>query len=152
MYARLPATQLAEQQKEFKPRGEMVRADIDIEQFNPVTIDFLNLVMLIQSRRANDGIVEKMMRFSSPDFEQELFDDLLRKRNRHLLEEIQTRLAQSKHRIVPWGAAHMPEIAREIQKAGFHLSETKEYVVIQFGTATQKSKPAGEQDTSDNSE
>jgi hypothetical protein len=33
---------------------------------------------------------------------------------------------------VPWGAAHMPGIAREILKSGFHLAETREYVVIRF--------------------
>jgi hypothetical protein len=34
--------------------------------------------------------------------------------------------------MVPWGVAHMPGVAREIQKAGFHLQEIHEYVVIRF--------------------
>jgi len=34
--------------------------------------------------------------------------------------------------MVPWGAAHMPGIAREIIKSGFHLAETREYMVIRF--------------------
>ena len=38
-------------------------------------------------------------------------DDLLRKRNRRRLGEIHARLSQWENIIVPWGAAHMPEIA-----------------------------------------
>jgi hypothetical protein len=37
----------------------------------------------------------------------------------------------------------MPGIAKEIQKAGFRLEETKEYVVIRFRSAGDKSKSAG---------
>ena len=44
---------------------------------------------------------------------------------------------------MPWGVAHMPGIAKEIQKAGFRLEETKEYVVIRFRSVGDKSKSAG---------
>jgi hypothetical protein len=43
-------------------------------------------------------------------------------------------LPQSDNIIVPWGAAHMPGLAKEIQKSGFRLDETREYVVIRFGS------------------
>jgi hypothetical protein len=46
--------------------------------------------------------------------------------------EIQHHLQSSDNLMVPWGAAHMPGIAKGIQKAGFHLAETREYVVIPF--------------------
>ncbi len=42
-------------------------------------------------------------------------------------------LPQSDNIMVPWGVAHMPGIAREIQKAGFRLDDTQEFMVIQFG-------------------
>jgi len=69
---------------------------------------------------------------TTPDFQEQLLADLLQKRNQHLLEEIQTYLPQSEHLIVPWGVAHMPGIARQIQKSGFKLAETREYEVIRF--------------------
>jgi len=48
--------------------------------------------------------VQKALQYSpSPDFQKQVFGDLLRKRNRHLLDEIQTRLPQSDNIIVPWG-------------------------------------------------
>jgi hypothetical protein len=145
-YQRMAASLgVAEQVKEFKPsRGEMVRADVDVEQFTTNTIDLLNLVMLIHSKGVNAGNVLQLMQFSPPHFEEELFEDLLRKRNRHLLEEIHARLSQSENIIVPWGAAHMPEIAKEIQKSGFRVDETQEYVAIRFRSARNESKSAGE--------
>jgi hypothetical protein len=135
---------LAEQHEAFNPtQGEMVRADVDVEQFTTNTIGLLNLAMLIHSKGLNAETLLEMLRFSpSPHYEEDLLDDLLRKRNRHLLEELQTRLSETEHIIVPWGAAHMPEIAAKIQKAGFRLVETRDYLVIQFGSASNQTKAA----------
>jgi hypothetical protein len=76
--------------------------------------------------------------------EARLFDDILEKRNQHLWGEIQKRLSQTDHIVVPWGAAHMPEIAAEIQQAGFKLDDTQRYVVIRFGTGRNKIKQGPE--------
>ena len=133
---------VTEQQKEFKPQGRIVRADVDIGIFTTNTINFLNLVMLIQSRGANGETLPKLMQYSeAANFQDELFEDLLGKRNQRLLEEIQTQLAQSDLIIVPWGAGHMPGIARGLQKAGFHVIETQEHMAIRFGS--DESKGAG---------
>jgi hypothetical protein len=133
---------LAEQAKEFQPsRGALVHADVDVEQFATDTIDFLNLVMLIHAQGLNPENTLKLLQYSPPPRVQEQFlEDLLRKRNRHLLEEILARLAQSENIIVPWGAAHMPEIAREIQKSGFRLDATREFMAIRFRSVRNTSK------------
>jgi hypothetical protein len=68
-----------------------------------------------------------------PNIQEQVFDDILFKRNQHLLGEIKTHLEKSATLIVPWGAAHMPGIEDGIQKAGFHLEETQEYLIIRFG-------------------
>ena len=63
----------------------------------------------------------------------EVINDLLHKRNQHLVGEIQSHLSESDNIMVPWGVAHMPGISKEIQKAGFRLVATQEYMLIQFG-------------------
>jgi TraB/PrgY/gumN family len=138
---------VAEQQKEFRPiQGEIVRADVDVEQFTTNTIGFLNLIMLVHSKGLNAEILMQIVQYSpSPGFEQELFDDLLRKRNRHLVEELRSRLSQSEQFVVPWGAAHMPGIEREIQKLGFRLDETRDFTAIRFRSAGKQSKVAEEE-------
>jgi len=125
---------LAEQHEQFAPtRGEMVRADVDVGQFSKNTIDLLNLVMLVHAQGVNAENLRMLLQFSPPpDFENQLFDDLLRKRNQHLFKEIHAWLPQSDNVMVPWGVAHMPGIAGEIQKSGFRLSECRDYEVIRF--------------------
>ena len=138
---------LVEQQQEFKPRGEIFRADIDVEEFTTNTIALLNLIMLVHSKGVNDQTMLKLTQYvPPPHYEKELFDDLLRKRNQHLLEEIHAHLSESENIIVPWGAAHMPEIAKEIQKVGFRLKETQEYTVIRFGSVENKNSNLGKKE------
>ena len=67
--------------------------------------------MRIHSKGLNVATLVELMEYSPPPgFEKELFDDLLRKRNRHLLDEVKARLPETENIVVPWGAAHMPEI------------------------------------------
>jgi hypothetical protein len=125
---------LVEQVKTFKPQGETVRADIDVDQFSTNTINLLNLVMLFHTRGLRDAATMAALATYSPppNVEEELIDDIVRKRNRHLLEKLQNELPRSNILVVPWGAAHMPAISKAIQDEGFHLVETREYTVIPF--------------------
>ncbi|SPE52599.1 conserved membrane hypothetical protein [Verrucomicrobia bacterium] len=138
---------LAEQETAFEPsRGELVAADVDVEQFTTQTIDFLNLAMLLHVRGVNLNTVRELAEYSPPPHLQEqLLDDLLTKRNRHLLGELHARLSESDDIVVPWGVAHMPEIAKDIQKSGFRLEQTQEYVVIRFRPAGHKSNTAAKE-------
>jgi hypothetical protein len=133
---------LSEQQQEFKPiETETMRADVDVEQFSTNTIGFLNLAMRIHSKGVTFETVLPLLHYSPPpDFEEQLWDDLLTKRNEHLVEELKNRLADSDAIIIPWGAAHMPGISKEILKAGFRVEETKDYKVVRFGSRARKGR------------
>ena len=137
---------LAEQHAEFAPtRGRKVRADVDISLFSTNTLAMLNLVMLVHARGVTPEVMQQLMLYpQSPQLEKELFDDLLNKRNAHLLEELNARLAQTDHLIVPWGVAHMPGISKAILKEGFHLTETHDYMVIQFRGGGNQVRSAGQ--------
>ena len=133
---------LSEQHEKFAPtRGEVVPADIDVSEFSTNTLALLNLVFRLHNGKLDADLIQKMMALETPDLPDELMSDLLLKRNRHLLEQIQLHLPETEHIVLPWGVAHMPEIAREIQKFGFHPTETNSYVVIRFHGAG-KSAPA----------
>lgn len=136
---------LAEQQEEFNPiQSEIVPADVDVEQFGTNTLAFMNLVMLVHAKGASLENVLKMVQYTPPPgFHEELLADLLWNRNRHLLGEIEARLPETQLIIVPWGAAHIPQIAREIQKSGFRLDETRDYFVIRFGSAGRNNVERG---------
>ncbi|HXE42344.1 MAG TPA: hypothetical protein VN516_04900, partial [Candidatus Baltobacteraceae bacterium] len=88
---------LAEQHETFAPNPqEVVRADVDVGIFSRETIDFLNLIMLFHSRGMTPENLSKFLQFNPPPgFEKRLFDDLLVKRNEHLLGEIRAHLETS---------------------------------------------------------
>jgi hypothetical protein len=131
---------LAEQHEAFHPvRVDIVMADVDVEDFRTNTIGFLNLIMLVHAKGLSPENVLKVLTFTPPPrFEEELFDDLLRKRNEHLMEELRLHLPESDTIVVPWGAAHMPGLSKAVQAAGFRLAETREFTVIRFGGSKEK--------------
>jgi hypothetical protein len=146
-YARMAhALHLSQQETQFEPtHGEMVDADVDVDQFSTNTINFMNLVMLFHSKGVNPATVQAALEYSPPpDFLDQLTQDLLRNRNRHLLEQIQTWLPRSDDLIIPWGVAHMPEISKEIQESGFHLVGTREYTLIRFHFSGNQRHAAGQ--------
>jgi hypothetical protein len=126
---------LSEQHEKFTPvQGEMVRADVDIDQFSTSTIGLLNVAMLIHAKGINPETILALLTCPQPPgFQDQLIEDLVTKRNHHLLEVMRSRLPKSQDIIIPWGAMHMPGIAREIEKDGFHFTESTNYTVISFG-------------------
>lgn len=123
-----------EQVKVFKPRGEIVNADVDISSFSPATRELLKTAMLLHAKGVTAETLPILMQPTPPGLEKQLIDDILTKRNQHLLGVLRERLPSSTHIVVPWGAAHMPEIAREILKLGFRQTETEDFLAIRFGS------------------
>lgn len=118
----------------FKPQGELVAADVDMSSFSPATLGLLKTAMLIHAKGVTAETLPLLMKPTPPGLEKQLMEDILTKRNHHLLGVIRERLPTSEDIIVPWGAAHMPELAREIRKMGFRLVDTREFLAIRFGS------------------
>jgi hypothetical protein len=121
-----------EQGQFFKPRGTIVAADLDMRDFSPSTLGVLKSVMLINEKGLTPETLPLILKPMPPGWEEDLWDDLLTKRNRHLLGVLDEHLPTSEIILVPWGAAHMPEIHREIQKLGFRVVETRDHMAIRF--------------------
>jgi len=136
---------VAEQHEEFTPvHGEWVAADVDVGQFSTNTIALLNMVMRLHSKGLTPENILEVTAYKPPaHFEEQLWDDLLTKRNEHVVREMNSRLATSDYIVIPWGAAHMAGIAREIQKLGFRLHETEEFLAIRFRFLDSKNHKKG---------
>ncbi len=126
---------LEEQHEDFKlQQGELVRADVDVSDFSSNTLALLNIVGLVHSEGVNAHTMSLLMGYSpTEDMEQQLLDDILLKRNAHVLAELRARLPNANDFIIPWGAAHMAGISKKIQKCGFRLVATHDFVAIHFG-------------------
>ncbi len=123
-----------EQQQAFKPRGLLVPADVDMSEFSPATREMLKNAMLIHTQGITPETLPYLMKPTPKGLEKQLMEDILTKRNQHLLKVLHEKLEHAEHIVIPWGAAHMPEIAREIQKTGFRLKNTHNHLAIRFGS------------------
>jgi hypothetical protein len=114
-------------------RGIYVRADVDVQDFSTNTIGMLNLAALVYSEGLDAHTIMLLLQCQpAPDVQQQVLNDVLLKRNAHLLGELNARLPKFDSFIIPWGAMHMVGISREIQKSGFHLVETHDFTAIRF--------------------
>ena len=61
-----------------------------------------------------------------------VINDIVNKRNKVLLQHLQSSLPVSDSIIIPWGAMHMPGIQAELFKMGFKPGKTQERLAIAF--------------------
>jgi hypothetical protein len=134
------------------PAGnDILRADIDISDFNRDTIAFLNSV----GKRINEGasFVATFMALNewaekelTPELNQTIMDDILHKRSKALISHLDIALANYETVVVPWGALHMSEIEEAVLKRGFVLHEKKYRVSIDFWKMFLAMLPFGNSD------
>ena len=125
---------LEEQHDNFEPTQGLARqADVDVDQFAATTLELLNLFTLIHTKGPSLALwVDLMSKGQDPRLAEQLWRDLLTLRNEHLLKEIRIALTETGTVMVPWGAAHMPGLAQEIQNDGFKLSSSHKYQIVNF--------------------
>jgi hypothetical protein len=126
------AAGVVEQQKHFEPKGRLVPADIDMADLSKETREMLKDAMLIHSKGITEETLPILMKPAPPDLRQRLMDDILTKRNQHLLKVVERELPNARQIIIPWGAAHMPEIASELHRQGFETVSSREMMSIRF--------------------
>ncbi|MEY4386880.1 MAG: hypothetical protein RLY20_2163 [Verrucomicrobiota bacterium] len=134
---------LTEQHEEFRPpEVSLVRADVDVSDFGTNTLAFLNLIIRFNSTGGDADTLRQLLLFQPPPgFERDLFNDILHKRNEHLLSVIKQELSSSELLVVPWGAAHMPEISRALEKDGFHATAIEDRTAISFQSSRSAPTP-----------
>ena len=116
---------------------DILRADIDLQNFDPRTIEVLNAIgtYLLNSSSLSSGYLE----FSqwaeqniNPETNQVLMDDLVNKRNQAVLSYLPKGLEKYRTLLIPWGALHMPGLEDAVRDRGFALQESHERLSIDF--------------------
>jgi hypothetical protein len=107
------------------------RADLDIDDFAPETILVLEEMAILHSKPLSISrlilFISKMEK--SPQLSENLWYDLLTKRNNHLLNRIDESFEKFDAVVVPWGAMHMPGVSEELQNKNFKITSQQEYPV-----------------------
>lgn len=115
-----------------KKAPDAIRSDIDVSEFSPATLEFLQGVGRAMSALKSEdsaAIAEALSSFKEPDLEP-LLEDIIHKRNVRVLEGIHSALSNYEHVAVPWGVAHMPEIERELLKQKAQRTDAKRVQVF----------------------
>jgi hypothetical protein len=130
-------TGVMDRRKEHERKPHIIRADVDIRQFNPQTIEFLNVMgeYLLGGTSLWEGLqsygkwAEENM---SDELVETIMDDILHRRNRELTRHLESALEKYESIIIPWGAIHMPGIEEAVIDRGALLEGTTERRSIDF--------------------
>jgi hypothetical protein len=120
-------------------KPDIAHADIDLNRFDPQTVEFLNMLgrTLLSDRHLlealdeyNAWVEEKM----SPESIAGIMTDIIDKRNEAVIGSMVRTLKQYDTIIIPWGAMHMPAIQAAVLEQGFVPGEEKERLSLDFST------------------
>jgi len=116
---------------------DILRADIDLQNFDPRTLKVLNAISryLLNSRSLSTGYREFSNwaeRNITPETNQILMTDLLEKRNQAVLGYLTKGLRKYRTLLIPWGALHMPGLEAAVKARGFTWRESRERLSIDF--------------------
>ena len=108
--------------------------DADVSDFSPPTLAVLNGVAgALQSAGSGDTL-GALQALSSLDDKNTatIIEDIIETRNAKVIAGIHQVLQQYAHIAVPWGAAHMPGLEREILKMDFRKTEARRVQVFSW--------------------
>lgn len=116
---------------------DLLPADIDINRFDPLTIKVLNALAknVLNTENPLVGYAEfgRWAEQNIPaDFDKTVMNDLLNKRNSHLISYFPAALEKYDHLVIPWGALHMKELEQAVLERGFEPTESREHLSIDF--------------------
>ena len=116
---------------------DILRADIDLQEFDPRTIEVLNAIgtHLLNSRSLSSGyqdFSQWAVQNATPEINRIVMNDLVQKRNRSVLSYLPKGLQKYQTLVIPWGALHLPGIETAIKQRGFELQESHERLSIDF--------------------
>ena len=112
-------------------------ADIDLSQFDPQTIEFLNQLgrTLLGDKPLLEGLAEYNIWVNqqmTPERIAGVMTDILDKRNAVVIEGLLRTLPRYDTVIVPWGAMHMPAIEAAVLEQGFAPVTVRERLSVDF--------------------
>jgi hypothetical protein len=116
---------------------DILRADIDLNQFDPRTLEVLNALAkyVLNSESLAEGYLE-FNRWAqdhiSDDLEEVVMNDLINKRNRAVVSYLPKALKKYDTVVIPWGALHMQGIEAMVKKKGFELEKSHSRLSIDF--------------------
>jgi hypothetical protein len=120
-------------------KPDIANADIDLNRFDPKTIEFLNALgrSLFGDKPLAEGLAEYNLWVEENMSEEGVAGvmvDILDKRNDAVIASMVKTLQRYDTIIIPWGAMHMPAIEAAVLAQGFAPGNTQERLSLDFRT------------------
>lgn len=131
--------QPADDRKRDETKPDIVRADLDLNRFDPQTVEFLNVIArtLFGDKPLAQGLAtynDWVEAHGTPELLSGVMDDILYKRNEVVIDALLRSLDRYDTIVVPWGGMHMPAIESALLDRGFVTGAKKEWLLFAFGT------------------
>ncbi len=109
-------------------------ADMDLREFSPETREFLERIgRALNSDRMAPAMQQMVADYvDRPEVLRTVEQDIIHRRNRHLLDEMTLALADYRRLVVPWGALHLPYIEEAITGWGFEPTNSTRHRLISW--------------------
>lgn len=129
--------ELAEGVERDDLKPDIVRADMDLNRFDPRTVEYLNVIArtVLGDKPKAQGLVaysDWVKVHGTPDMISGVMDDILNKRNAVVIDALHRSLDRYDSIVVPWGGMHMPAIESALLARGFVPGEKKERLLFAF--------------------
>ena len=120
-------------------KPDIANADIDLNRFEPKTVEFLNALgrSLFGDKPLAEGLVDYNLWIEENMTEEGIagvMADILDKRNDAVIEGMIQTLKRYDTIVIPWGAMHMPAIEAAVLEQGFAPGKTQERLSLDFRT------------------
>ncbi len=112
------------------------RADLDTSNFTPATIAYMQgMGEAVEAFEAEDyaKVQQVVMRpaMQAPNV-RGVMQDILERRDEHVLEALETALPSYRRVIVPWGAAHQRRISQVVTGWGFEQTSSRRHLALEW--------------------
>jgi hypothetical protein len=123
----------------MQDKPDIARADIDLNRFDPETVEFLNVLgrTMFSGKPWIDALAEYNLWVNDNMTEEGVagvMADILDKRNVVVIDSMVRSLARYDTIIIPWGALHMPAIEAAVVEQGFVPGGKRERLSLDFRT------------------
>ena len=120
-------------------KPDIANADIDLNRFEPKTIEFLNALgrSLFGDKPLAEGLVDYNLWIEENMTEEGIagvMADILDKRNDEVIAGMVKTLKRYDTIVIPWGAMHMPAIEAAVLEQGFAPGKAQERLSLDFRT------------------
>jgi len=116
---------------------DILRADVDVNRFDPRTIEFLNVLASTLLRSEATGA--DLLSYNSwvgehltPEIMRILMRDILERRNEELVRVLRLTMDNYDTVVIPWGALHMPGIEAAVLDEGFLFETERRRLSLDF--------------------